>query len=199
MEGYWAAVSSDPGQQPVVDANSVQIDCDYSNSKRIADDANSCTEIQAYTQIAAIRAENQTYHIVSWSPEELVATDVERGLSGGTTTTLLIHPNENEVEVIDRTKMDDKQPKLLDGMAGKSFGDHYELHGGMYLFDTEGVLFQCDEAGVVTDMRLDVAKKYHGDVVNVPSSEWNAAPKADHKFTQHECEAALEKKLDDLR
>jgi hypothetical protein len=199
MEGYWAPVSSDPGEQLVADANRVEITCDYSESRRIGDDAKVCTETQAYTQVAGIRADNQTYHIASWSRDEVIATDAERGLSGATTSTLLIHPEANDVEVIDRTKMDEKQPKPLDGMAGKSSGGHYELHGGMYLFDTEAAFFQCNEDGVVTDMRLDVVRKYHGDVVNVPASEWNAASKADHKFTQRECETAMQKKLDDLR
>jgi hypothetical protein len=198
-EGYWAPVSSDPGQQPVAKANSVKLTCDYTEGTRIGDDSNICTEIQGYTQVVSIQAETQTYHIASWSRDEVIATDVERGLSGATTTTLIIHPEANEVEVIDRTKMDENQPKLLDGMAGKSYGDHYELHGGMYLLDTEGVLFQCDEDGVVTDMRLDVVKKYHGDVVNVPASEWNAGLKADHKFTQRECETAMQRKLDALK
>lgn len=92
--------------------------------------------------------------------------------------------------------MDEKQPKLFDGMAGKSYGDHYELHGGMYLVDTEGVLFQCNDYGVFTDMRLDVVRNH---IVNVPESEWNAGSKADHKFTQQECAAAMQKKLGDLR
>jgi hypothetical protein len=199
MDGYWAPVSSDPGQKPVADANSVKITCDYSERRRIGDDANVCTETQAYTQVAAIRADNQTYHIASWSPDEVIATDVEQGLSGATTTTLLIHPNANEVEIIDRTKMDEKQPKFTEGMAGKSFGDHYELKGGMYLFDTEGWFFQCGENGVMTDMRLDVARKYHGDLVNVPRDEWNAGSKADHKFTQQECQTAMQKKLEEIK
>jgi hypothetical protein len=198
-EGYWAPVSSDPGQQPVAEANTVKLTCDYTEAKRIGDDSNICTETEGYIQIAAIRTDSQTYHIASWSRDEVVATDVERGSSGSTTTTLLIHPEANEVEVIDRTKMDEKPPKLFDGMAGKSYGDHYELHGGMYLLDTEGVFFQCDEDGVVTDMRFDAVQKYHGDVVNVPASEWNAGSKADHKFTQQACEADMEKKLEELR
>jgi hypothetical protein len=198
-EGYWAQVSSGTGQQPVSNANKVKLTCDYSESKRINDDSNVCTEIQGYVQLFGIETDTQTYHIASWSRDEIVATDVERGMSGSTTTTLLIRPEANEVEAIDRTKMDEKQPKLFDGLAGKAYGDHNELHGGMYLFDTQGVFFQCDEDGVVTDMRLDVVQRYHGDVVNVPSSEWNARSKADHKFTQHECEAAMQKKLAELR
>ena len=198
-EGYWAPVSSGPGQQAVADANAVKLTCDYTEGKRIGDDSNVCTETQGYTQVASIQVDTQTYHIASWGRDEVIATDVERGLSGGTTTTLLIHPEANEVEIIDRTKMDEKQPKLFDGMAGKSYGDHYELEGGMYLFDTNGVLFQCDEYGVVTDMRFDVVNKYHGDVVNVQESEWNAGSRADHKFSQHECETAMQKKLGNLK
>jgi len=198
MDGYWAPVSSDPGQQLVADANHVEISCFY-YERRMGDDADICTETQAYTQIGTVQADHQTYHIASWSPDEVIATDVEQAPLASTTTTLLIRPKANEVEVIDRTKMDEKQPKFSDGMAGKAFGGHYELRGGMYLLDTEGVLFQCDEDGVVTDMRFDVVKKYHGDVVNVPDSEWNAGSKADHKFTQRECETAMQKKLEEIK
>jgi hypothetical protein len=95
--------------------------------------------------------------------------------------------------------MDQKQPTFSKGMAGKSFGDHYELHGGMYLIDTEGVFFQCDEDGAVIDMRFDVVQKHQGDVVDVPNTEWNAGSKADHKFTQQECNGAMQKKLEQLR
>ena len=84
-------------------------------------------------------------------------------------------------------------------MAGKSFGDHYELNGGMYLLDTEGIFFQCNEDGVVIDMRFDVVEKHHGDVVDVPGTEWNAAgSKTNHKFTPQECSAAMQKKLEKL-
>jgi hypothetical protein len=199
VEGYWASVSSDPGQQSVSNASKVKISCDYTESKRPGNDSNSCTETEGYVRFGTIDTDNQTYHIVSWSPDEVIATDVERGLSGATSTTLLIHPAANEIEIIDRTKMDEKQPKLFDGMAGKSFGDHYELHGGMYLFDTQGAFFQCDEDGVVIDMRLDVVQRHHGDVVNVPDSDWNTGSKAAHKFTQHECESAMQKKLVELK
>jgi hypothetical protein len=48
-------------------------------------------------------------------------------------------------------------------------------------------------------MRFDVVQKYHGDVVYVPNSEWNAGSKADHKFTQQECDAAMQKKLGKLK
>ena len=130
MEGYWAPVSSDPGQKPVADANSVKITCDYSERRRIGDDANVCTETQAYTQVAAIRADNQTYHIASWSPDEVIATDVEQGLSGATTTTLLIHPNANEVEIIDRTKMDEKQPKFTEVWLGSHLAITMNSKGG---------------------------------------------------------------------
>jgi len=167
IEGYWAPVSSDPGQKPVADANHVEIKCDYSESKRVGDDTNICTETQGYTQFGGINTDSQTYHIASWSSDEVIATDAEQGLSGATTTTLLIRPIANEVEVIDRTKMDEKQSKLFEGMAGKTYGDHDELKGGMYLITTQGTFFQCDEDGVVTDMRFDVVEKYHGDVVNV--------------------------------
>jgi len=198
-EGYWAPVSSDPGQQPVADANTVKLTCDYDASKRVGDDFNVCTETEGYTQVAGIQTDTQTYHIASWSHDEVIATDVEHAAVAATTTTLIIHPEANEIEVIDRTNMDAKQPKLFDGMAGKSFGDHYELRGGRYLFDTQGVFFQCDEDGVVTNMRLDVVKKYHGDVVNVPASEWNAGSKADHKFTPQECETAMQNKLEEIK
>jgi hypothetical protein len=95
--------------------------------------------------------------------------------------------------------MDEKQPDLMKNMSGKSYGDHYELHGGMYLLQSQGVFFQCNANGVITDMRLDVVTKHHGDVVDVPDAEWNAGKKGDHKFTTHECEAAMQKKLEDLR
>jgi hypothetical protein len=198
-EGYWAPVDSNPDKQLVAEANKVTLTCDFTEGRRTADDSNTCTETQAYMQLGTIDSDTQAYRIVSWSPDEIVATDVEKGLSGATSTTLVIHPQANEVEVIDRTKMDEKQPTLFNGMAGKSFGGEYELHGGMYLIDTEGVVFQCNEDGVVTDMRYDVVRKYHGDVVDVPSSEWNAASKADHKYTPQECEAAMQKKLAELR
>ncbi|GGG97079.1 hypothetical protein [Silvibacterium dinghuense] len=195
VEGYWVPVSSDPGQQPVADANAVKLDCIYTEAKDAGDDSNSCTETQAYTQLGSINVDTQTYHIASWSRDEVIATDVERGLSGTTTTTLIIHPKANEVEVLDRTRMDEKQPSFTKGMEGKSFGDHYELQGGMYLLDTEGVFFQCDEDGVVIDMRLDIVEKHHGDVVNVPNAEWNAGAKTNHKFTAQECKVALQKEL----
>jgi hypothetical protein len=198
-EGYWAPVSDDPGQQPVAGANAVKLDCDYTETKDAGDDGNSCTETQAYTQLGSIHADTQTYHIASWSRDEVIATDVEHGASGTTTSTLIIHPEANEVEILDRTRMNDKQPDLTKGMEGKSFGDHYELRGGMYLIDTEGVFFQCDEDGVVTDMRLDVVEKHQGDVVNVPRAEWNAGAKANHKFTSHECSAAMQRELEKLK
>ncbi len=198
-EGYWAPVSSDPGQQLAADANAVKLTCDYAENKRIGDDFNVCTETEGYTQVGNIQTDTQTYHIASWSRDEVIATDVEQAPLASTTTTLLIRPEANEVEVIDRTKMNEQQPKHFESSAGKAFGGHYELRGGMYLLDTEGVLFQCDEDGVVTDMRLDVVKKYHGDVVNVPASEWNAGSKADHKFTQRECETAMQKKLEEIK
>jgi hypothetical protein len=197
VEGYWMPTSSEPGQQSVSEANAVNLTCDYSNGR--ARDENVCTETQAYTQFGGIHTSTQTYHIASWSKDEVIATDAERGLSGATTTTLLIHPEANEIEILDRTKMDEKQPDFTKGMAGKSFGDHYELHGGMYLVDTQGVFFQCDEAGVVTDMRFDVVEKHHGDVVDVPGAEWNAGSKANHKFTPQECSAAMQKELEKLR
>lgn len=197
-EGYWKAVSSDPGQQSAAQANRVKITCEYDAATRRGD-ANICSENQGYTQFGTIQTDHQTYHIASWSPDEVIATDVERGLSGSTTTTLLIHPNANEIEIIDRTNMDAKQPKLMDGMAGKSYGDHYELKGGMYVWNTEGVFFQCDEAGIITDMRFDVVESHHGDVVDLPESEWNAGTKANHKLSQQECETAMERKLRDLK
>lgn len=198
-EGYWAAVSPDPGQQSASQANAVKLSCDYSANRPIRDDANICTETEGYVLTAAIQTDSQTFHIASWSSDEVIATDAEQGLSGTTTTTLIIHPQANEIEVVDRTRMDEKQPTLFNGVAGKSFGDHYELKGGMYLIDTQGVLFQCDEDGVVTDMRLDVVESHHGDVVNVPEAEWNIGSKAVHKFTQQECETALRKKLSGLK
>lgn len=198
-EGYWKAVSSDPGQQSAADANAVTLTCEYTDGKRADSEANSCTETEGYTQLGSIHTSTQTFHIASWSSDEVIATDAERGLSGSTTTTVLIHPEANEVEVVDRTRMDEKQPKLFKGMEGKAFGDHYELHGGMYLFDTQGVFFQCDEDGVVNDMRIDVVEKHHGDVVYVANSEWNAGAKANHKFTQQECDAAMQKKLEQLQ
>lgn len=198
-EGLWVPVSTDPGQQLVADANYVKLTCDYTDGSRKDDESNSCTEIEAYVQFGGIRADSQTYHVVSWAHDEVVATNVDRGLSGATTSTLLIRPEANEVEVIDRTRMDSKQPDVFKGMADKSFGGHYELHGGMFLFDTNGVFFQCNEYGVATDMRLDVVERHHGDVVNVQTSEWNAGTKADHKFTQQECGIAMRLKLDTLR
>jgi len=198
VEGYWAPVSSDPGQQPVADANAIKLDCNYTE-KNAGDDSNSCTETQAYTQLGSINVDTQTYHIASWSRDEVIATDVERGLSGTTTTTLIIHPEANEVEIIDRTRMDEKQPSLTKGLEGKSYGDHYELRGGMYLLDTEGVFFQCNEDGVVIDMRLDVVEKHRGDVVNVPNAEWNAGAKVNHKFTAQECRVALQRELEKLQ
>jgi hypothetical protein len=194
-EGYWLPVSSDPGQQSVADSNAVKLSCEYTDGKRADDESNSCIETEGYTQFGSIQTDTQTYHIASWRSDEVIATNAQRGLSGSTTTTLLIHPESNEIEVVDRTNMNEKQPTFTKGMAGKSFGDHYELHGGMYLIDTQGVFFQCDEDGVVTDMRFDVVQKHHGDVVYVPSSEWNAGSKANHKFTQQECDAAMQKKL----
>ena len=110
-EGYWKPVSSEPGQQPISDANAVNLTCDYTDGR--ATDANACTETQAYTQFGSIHTDTQTYHIVSWSHDEVIATDAERGLSGATTTTLLIHPGANEIEVVDRTRMDEKQPDFL--------------------------------------------------------------------------------------
>jgi hypothetical protein len=198
-EGYWAPVSSDPGQQLVAEANAVKLDCDYSEANGPGSDSNTCTETDGYTQFGSIHADTQTYHVVSWSGDEVIATDVERGLSGSTTTTLIIHPTANEVEVFDSTRMDDKQPELTKGMSGKSFRDHHELHGGMYLLDTQGVLFQCDQDGAVVDMRLDIVDKHHGDVVDVPPVEWNAGAKATHKFNVQECSAALQRKLVELR
>jgi hypothetical protein len=195
-EGYWMPVSSEPSQQPVSDANAVKLECNYTDSG--PRDANACTETQGYIQFGIIQTDTQTYHIASWSRDEVIATDAERGLAGTTTSTLLIHPEADEVEVVDRTKMDGKQPDLTKGLAGKAFGDHYVLHGGMYLLDTEGVFFQCDEAGVVTDVRFDVVEKHHGDVVDVPSAEWNAGSKANHKFTPQECSAAMQKELEKL-
>lgn len=195
-EGYWTPVSSEPGQQLVSEANAVNLTCDYSEGR--AKDENTCTETQAYTQFGGIHTNTQTYHIASWSNDEVIATDAERGLSGATTTTLLIRPEANEIEIVDRTKMDEKQPDFTKGMAGKSFGGHYELHGGMYLVDTAGVFFQCNEDGVVIDMRFDVVEKHHGDVVEVPEAEWNAGSKANHKFTPQECSAAMQKELEKL-
>jgi hypothetical protein len=199
MEGFWAPVSSDPGQKSVADANAVKLTCEYTDGKRTGDESNSCTETEGYTRFGSLQTDTQAFHIASWSPDEVIATDAEHGLSGSTTTTLLIHPQANEVEVVDRTRMDEKQPTFFKDMEGKSFGDHYELHGGMYLFDTQGVFFQCDEDGVVTDMRIDVVQKHHGDVVYVADSEWNAGAKADHKFTRQECNAAMQKKLGKLQ
>jgi hypothetical protein len=192
-------VSSDPGQQSASKSNAVKLSCDYSDAKGTDPDSNTCTETQGYVRLGSIGTDTQTYHIASWSPDEVIATDAERGISGATNTTLLIHPQTNEIEIIDRTRMDEKQPDFNKGMAGKSFGDHYELHGGMFLMDTQGVFFQCNEDGVLIDMRLDVVEKHHGDVVDVPGSEWNAGAKSAHKFSQHECEAALQTKLEQLR
>lgn len=198
-EGYWASSSSDPGQQLATDANAVKLTCDYTEGSRANDESNSCTETNGYIQTAAIRADSQEFHIASWNADEIIATDAERGLSGSTTSTLIIHPGANEIEVVDRTKMDEKQTTFTKGMAGKSSGGHYELHGGMYLIDTQATFFQCDEDGVVNDMRIDVVAKHNGDVVNVLNSEWNSGTKADHKFTQHECETAMQRKLQELQ
>jgi hypothetical protein len=198
-EGYWAPIDSNPDKKMVSEANKVKLTCDFTEGRPTADDANICTETQAFMQFGTIDSDTQTYRIASWSPDEIVATNMERGLAGGTSSTLVIHPQANEVQVIDRTKMDAKQPTLSKGVAGKSFGGEYELHGGMYLIDTQGVIFTCDEEGVVNDMRYDVVSKYHGDVVDVPASEWNAGSKADHKFTPQECEAAMQKKVAELR
>jgi hypothetical protein len=195
-EGYWAPVSPAPDQQSVADSNVVKLECDYTETRQAGDDANTCTETEGYTQFGSIHVDKQTYHIASWSHDEVIATDAERGLSGSTTTTLLIHPVANEIEIVDRTRMDEKQPDFNKGMAGKSFGDHYELHGGMYLLDTAGVFFQCNEDGPVMDMRFDVVEKHHGDVVDVPDAEWNTGAKANHKFTAQECNAAMQKKLE---
>jgi hypothetical protein len=198
-EGYWAPVSSDPGQKLVADANAVKLTCEYTDGKRIDDEANSCTETDGYAEYGGIKTETQTFHIASWSRDEVIATAAERGISASSTATLLIHPEANEVEVVDRTRMNEKQPEFFKGMEGKSFGGHYELHGGMYMMYTDGTFFQCNEDGVVIDMRTDVVQKHHGDVVYVPSSEWNAGAKADHKFTQQECNAAMQKKLGQLQ
>jgi hypothetical protein len=196
-EGYWAPVSSDPGQKPVADSNTVKLSCDYGD--RTIDGANTCTETQGYTQMGTISTDTQTYHVASWANDEVIATDVEHGVSGSTATTLIIHPQANEIEVVDRTRMDDKQPDLMKGAEGKTFGDHYELHGGMFQFATAGVFFQCDEAGVVTDMRLDVVQQHHGDVYMVPNKEWNAGSTSSKKFSAQECDQAMKKKLDELR
>lgn len=192
VDGYWLPVNDDPGQKAVADANMVKLTCDYTEGTPAAADANACIETEGYTQFGNLETDTQTFHIASWSHDEVIATDAERGLAGATTTTLLIHPEANEVEIVDRTRMDEKQPELLKGMEGKSFGDHYELRGGMYLWDTQGVFFQCGEDGVSTDMRFDVVEKHHGDVVDVPRDEWNGAAKANHKYTSEECEAALQ-------
>ena len=198
-EGYWLPVSSDPGQRSVADANAVKISCDYSEAPGADRDSNICTEIEGYTQFGSIHTDTQTYHIASWSGDDVIATDAERGLSGSTTTTLLIHPEANEVEIVDRTRMDEKQPDFNKGMANKSFGDHYELRGGMFLLDTEGVFFQCNEDGPVIDMRLDVVEKHRGDVVDVPNAEWNAGAKGNHKYTPQECSVAVQKELEKLQ
>ncbi len=81
-EGYWMPVSSEPRQQPVSDANAVKLTCDYADGG--PRDANACTETQGYTQFGSIQTEPQTYHIASWSHDEVIATDAERGLSGAT-------------------------------------------------------------------------------------------------------------------
>jgi hypothetical protein len=198
-EGAWLPVNSAPDQQPIADANKVKITCDYSDLKPIGDDENVCIETEGYTRFGSIDTDTQTFHIALWGPDEVIATDVEHGLSGSTATTLLIHPKVNEIEVVDRTNMDEKQPELLKGESGKSYGDHYELNGGMYLLDTQGMFFQCNEDGVVIDMRTDVVAKHHGDVVNLPDAEWNVGKKGNHKFTDRECEAAMHKKLEELR
>jgi hypothetical protein len=195
VEGSWLPVSDDPGQKPVADANVVKLTCDYTEGTRTDDETNMCTETEGYTQFGNLQTDTQTFHIASWASDEVIATDAEKGLTGSTTTTLLIHPNANQVEIVDRTRMKEKQPDLFKGAEGKSFGDHYELHGGMYLWDTQGVFFQCGEDGVTTDMRFEVVQRHHGDVVDVPRDEWNAAAKAGHKYTSHECEAALQNEL----
>ena len=197
-QGYWVTVS--PDQDLKGDANAVKLDCDYSEANRLGGDSNTCTETDAYTVLGrGLYTGTQTYHVVSWSGDEVIATDVERDLSGSTTTTLIIHPAANEIELVDRTRVNDKQPESTKSMSRKFFGHHLELHGGMYLFSTQDVLFDCDQDGAITDMRLDVAEKHHGDVVGVPSAEWNASAKATHKFTVQECSAALQKKLVELK
>jgi hypothetical protein len=80
VQGYWTPVSSEPGQQPVSDANAVQLTCDYTVGG--ATDANACVETQAYIQFGSIQTDTQTYHIASWNHDEVIATDSERGLSG---------------------------------------------------------------------------------------------------------------------
>ena len=170
-------------------ANSVQLDCDYGD-KKLGEQADTCTEANGYVQFDSVHADTETFHVVSWSPEELIATDSERGLSGATSTTLIIHPNSNEIGIIDRTKMDQEQPALTKGMEGKSYGDHFELSGGMYAFATMKWLLQCDEDGIVTDMRLDVAQKHKGDVYDVPNAEWNTGSKAGAKYSAQQCDAA---------
>jgi hypothetical protein len=76
-------VSSEPGQQSVSEANAVNLTCDYTDGG--PRDANACTETQGYTQFGGIHTDTQTYRIASWSHDEVIATDAERGLSGATT------------------------------------------------------------------------------------------------------------------
>ena len=197
VEGYWSSVSSDPGQQSATDANTVKLTCDYGD-KSIGEAANACTETEGYAQFGSIHTDTQTYHVASWSPDEVIATDSEQGLSGTTATTLIIHPQANEIEIIDRTKMDEKQPALTKGLEGKSFGDHFELHGGMYALGTLNVLFQCDQEGIVTEMRLDVAQAHKGDVYSLKEDEWNSGSKSTKKYTSEECATAMKKKLEEL-
>jgi hypothetical protein len=197
VQGYWASVSSKQGEQSASEANSVTLNCDYGD-KSLGDQANSCTEIEGYIQSNSLHSDTQTYHIASWSPDEVIATDSERGFAGGTTTTMIIHPQTNEIEIFDTTKMNEKQPDLMKGLEGKSYRDHYEFHGGMYALSASAVLFQCDEEGVITDMRLDVAQKYDGDVYDVPNAEWNAGSKSSSKYTAEQCEDAMEKKRKEL-
>jgi hypothetical protein len=73
-EGHWTPVSSESGQQP----NAVKLTCDYTDGG--PRDANACTETQCYTQFGLIlHTDTQTYHIASWSHDEVIATDAERG------------------------------------------------------------------------------------------------------------------------
>jgi hypothetical protein len=129
-EGYWESTSSDPDQKLASQANAVKLTCDYTEGRRADDESNSCTETDATVQFASLQTDTQTYHIASWSPDEVIATQSDRGLSGTTTTTLIIHPEANQVEVVDRTRMDEKQPELTKGMAGKAFGGHYVAFRG---------------------------------------------------------------------
>jgi hypothetical protein len=57
----------------------------------MGDDANTCVETEGYTRFGTIDTDTQTFHIASWSPDEVIATDVERGLPGATSTTLVIY------------------------------------------------------------------------------------------------------------